>query len=150
MPKDRDISEEEFMNPDDAVIDAILKKSRVVAVVGLSNNEERASHQVAHYLQRHGYSIVPVNPAVDEVLGEKAYPDLLSIPFPVDIVDIFRKREAIPAIVDEALKIDPSVIWMQLGLHDESSAERARKEGITVIQSRCIKIEHTRMSMGIG
>jgi len=129
-------------NPTPDEIREILETSRVVAVVGLSSSEERDSNRVARYLMDHGYKVVPVNPAEREILGQRSYPDLASIPFPVDVVDIFRKVEFIPAIVDEAIAKGARVVWMQLGLAHNESAEKARSAGLGVVQSRCIKIEH--------
>jgi predicted CoA-binding protein len=126
-------------------ITKILQNYRVVAVVGLSSNPERASYQVAQYLQRHGYRIIPVNPGCQEILGEKCYPGLKDIPFPVEVVDIFRKIEAIPPIVDEAIAVGAKAVWMQLELSEPQSAEKARKAGLQVIQNRCMKIEHAAM-----
>jgi predicted CoA-binding protein len=123
-------------------IRAILKNSRVVAVVGLSPKPERASHQVAQYLKEHGYHIVPVNPGQKEILGETCYPSLKDIPFPIEVVDIFRNVEAIPAIVDEAIAIGAKVVWMQQGLAEPASARKARKAGLQVVMDRCMKIDH--------
>ncbi|MDP3183158.1 MAG: CoA-binding protein [Desulfobaccales bacterium] len=123
-------------------IAAILKNYRVVAVVGLSADPSRPSYQVARYLQEHGYRIVPVNPGYKEILGEKCYPSLKDIPFPVEVVDIFRQPEAIEAIVSEALEVGAKVIWMQLGLINEEAARRARAAGLKVVMDRCLKIEH--------
>ncbi len=120
----------------------ILKNYRVVAVVGLSADPGRPSYQVAQYLQRHGYRIIPVNPGCDEILGEKCYPSLKDIPLPVEVVDIFRKVEAIPAIVDEAIAVGAKAVWMQLGLEEPVSAQKARKAGLKVVMDRCMKIEH--------
>ncbi len=125
-------------------IAAILKNYRVVAVVGLSADPARPSYQVARYLQEHGYRIVPVNPGQTEILGEKCYPNLKDIPFPVEVVDIFRQPEAIEAIVSEALEVGAKVIWMQLGLIAEEPARRARAAGLQVVMDRCLKIEHGR------
>jgi predicted CoA-binding protein len=123
-------------------IAAILKNYRVVAVVGLSSDPARPSFQVAQYLQKHGYRIVPVNPACAEVLGEKCYARLQDIPYPVEIVDIFRKVEAIPEIVAEAIQVGAKVIWMQLGLAEPTSARQAREAGLEVVMDRCLKVEH--------
>lgn len=123
-------------------IKAILKNYRVVAVVGLSPKPERASHQVAQYLKEHGYRIVPVNPGQKEILGEKCYRNLAEIPFPIDVVDIFRNLEAIPAIVEEAIGIGAKAIWMQLGLAEPASAQKAREAGLQVVMDRCMKIDH--------
>jgi uncharacterized protein len=121
---------------------AILKSHRVVAVVGLSSDPGRPSYQVAQYLQNHGYRIVPVNPGCQEVLGEPCYPTLKDIPFPVEVVDIFRKIDAIPAIVDEAIALGAKAVWMQLGLEEPQAAQKARKAGLRVVMNRCMKVEH--------
>jgi predicted CoA-binding protein len=123
-------------------IKAILKNYHVVAVVGLSPKPERASHQVARYLKEHGYRIVPVNPGQKEILGEKCYRSLSDIPFPIEVVDIFRNVEAIPAIVDEAIAIGAKVVWMQQGLAEPASARKARDAGLQVVMDRCMKIDH--------
>jgi hypothetical protein len=132
-------------NPLAIEIKEILENSNTIAVVGLSDKPERDSYRVAKYLKDHGYTIIPVNPAKTEILGEKSYPDLSSIPFPVDIVDIFRNIEAVPGIVDEAVKIKAKVVWMQLGLTHNESARKARDAGLVAVQSKCLKIEHARM-----
>jgi hypothetical protein len=129
-------------------ITALLQKYRTVAVVGISPNPSRPSHQVAAYLKEHGFRIVPVNPGQSEVLGEKCYPSLKDIPFPVDIVDIFRQVEAIPAIVDEAIALGAKVVWMQLGLAEPVSAAKARAAGLTVVMDHCLKVEHARRQAG--
>ncbi len=126
----------------------IIKSYRVVAVVGLSNDPGRPSYQVARYLQQHGFRIIPVNPACTEILGEKCYPSLKEIPFPVEVVDIFRKVEAIPAIVDEAIAVGARVVWMQLGLSEPAAAGKARAAGLRVVMDRCLKIEHAALSQG--
>ena len=123
-------------------ITAILQNYRVVAVVGLSPKPERPSYQVAQYLQNHGYRIVPVNPGCREILGEKCYPSLKDIPFPVEVVDIFRQVDAIPAIVDEAIAVGAKAVWLQLGLEEPQSAQKARQAGLQVVQNRCMKVEH--------
>ena len=114
-------------------IDEQLGESRTIAVVGLSQNPDRASHRVASYLQRQGYRVIPVNPMVEEVLGEKSYPDLMSVPVPVDMVDIFRRPEHLPGIVDQAIEIGAKYVWMQDGLVDEKAAAMARSAGIGVV-----------------
>lgn len=119
----------------------ILKRWRVIAVVGLSPDPARPSHSVASLLKRRGYTIVPVNPRIREVLGEKAYPDLRSIPFPVEIVDIFRRSELVGPIVDDAIAIGAKAVWMQLGVIDEAAANRAREAGLEVAMDRCPAIE---------
>ena len=131
-------------NPEDEEIKEILEKNQVIAVVGLSPKPDRDSHKVAKYLQEHGYRIVPVRPKAKEILGEKAYDSLKDIPFPVDVVDIFRKVDAIPGIVDEAIDVGAKVVWMQLGLAENESARRAREAGLQVVMNKCLKVEHSR------
>jgi len=133
-------------------IESVLESYRTVAVVGLSRNPDKASYRVARYLQSVGYRIIPVNPFADEILGEKCYKSLLEVPDTIDIVDIFRPSEDVPAIVDEAITIknrvgSPNVIWMQLGIVNEEAAKRAREAGFTVVVDRCMMIEHRRLSM---
>ncbi|MEK7778229.1 MAG: CoA-binding protein [Chloroflexota bacterium] len=116
------------------LVERQLKESKTIAVVGLSPNPERDSHRVARGLQAAGYRIIPVNPAVaGEVLGEKCYPDLKSVPVPIDMVDIFRRSELVAPVVDEAIEVGAKFIWMQDGVVDEASAEKARSAGIPVI-----------------
>ena len=137
-----------------AEIKEILATSKTIAVVGLSRGPEKESHRVASYLKRHGYRIIPVNPFADEVLGEKSYKSLLDIPSEiqktVDIVDIFRRAEDVPPVVEQAVKLKqksgkPSVVWMQLGIVNEEAAETARKAGLTVIMDKCMMVEHKRL-----
>ena len=120
----------------------ILSKYRTVAVVGLSPKEDRASYRVANYLKQQGYRVIPVNPAVKEVLGETSYPDLSTVPESVEIVDIFRRAEDVPQVVEEAIKVGAKVIWMQLGIVNEAAASRAREAGLKVVMDKCMKIEH--------
>lgn len=127
----------------------ILEAYHTVAVVGLSNDDTRPSYTVASYLNNAGYHIIPVNPTETEVLGEKAYPDLLSIPEPVEIVDIFRRPENVPPHVDEAIAIGAKVIWMQLGISNEEAAAKARAAGLEVIQDRCIRAAHRELIAGV-
>ncbi len=131
-------------NPEDEEIKGILENNRTIAVVGLSTNPDKDSHRVARYLKEQGYQIVPVNPKNEEILGQKCYANLKEIPFSVDIVDIFRKIEAIPAVVDEAIATGAKVVWMQLGLAENQSAHKARSAGLQVVMNKCIKIEHSR------
>ena len=124
-------------------VEQLLEKVQTIAVVGISRNRHRDSQYIARYLQNAGYKVVPVNPAADEILGEKSYPDLQSIPFPVDVVDIFRRPEDIPEVVEEALSINPKVIWLQLGTGDHpEEREKAASKNITFVQKRCIKVDH--------
>lgn len=123
----------------------ILRRYRTIAVVGLSNDPRRDSHSVSQYMQAAGYRVIPVNPGETEVLGEKAYPDLASVPAPVEIVDIFRRPEYIPAIVDQAIAIGAKVIWMQQGIVNEAAAATARAAGLEVVMDSCIRTQHQRM-----
>lgn len=126
-------------------IGKILKEYKTIAVVGLSPKEGRPSHQVAKYLKSRGYKIIPVNPNATEIFGKKCYPDLKSIPERIDIVDIFRRSEDVPPIVDEAIAIGIRVVWMQEGIINDEAAERARKAGLEVVMDRCILKEHMRL-----
>jgi hypothetical protein len=134
-----------FANPDNEQISNLLKNSTTIAVVGISNKPERDSYKVAEYLQKQGYKIIPINPAIKEVLGEKAYSSLTQVSIPVDIVDVFRRSKEVPGVIKEALKLKPKAIWLQLGVIDEEAAKQAINEGLTVIMDRCIKIEHDRL-----
>lgn len=120
----------------------ILKTCRLVAVVGLSPKPDRPSYGVANYLKENGYKIIPVNPNAREVLGEVCYPDLVSIPEPVDVVDIFRRSEEVVSIVEEAIKIGAKAVWMQEGVINEEAAARAKRAGLLVIMDRCMLKEH--------
>jgi hypothetical protein len=126
-------------------IRAVLENYKTVAIVGLSPNPKRDSHKVAKYLKENHYEIVPVNPGQKEILGETCYPNLKAIPFPVDVVDIFRKPDAIPPVVDDAIEIGAKLVWMQLGLVHNQAADKARKAGLEVIMNKCIKTEHMNM-----
>ncbi len=116
---------------------------KTIAVVGISDDPSRPSNYVAKFLEEHGYRVIPVNPNLTEWNGKKCYPDLLSIPEKVDVVDIFRRPEAVPPIVDEAIAIKAKAVWMQLGIINEGAAAKAREAGIEVIMDRCMKIEYT-------
>ncbi|CUW40769.1 putative CoA-binding protein [Magnetospirillum sp. XM-1] len=131
------------MPASDSLIDHIFKTVRTIAVVGFSNNPSRPSHYVAAYLQQRGYRVVPVNPGLDgqEFLGETVYKDLASIPFPVDMVDIFRNSDAAGPITDEAVAMGAKVVWMQLDVINEEAAARAEAAGLAVVMDRCPKIE---------
>jgi len=131
-------------------IKRILSESKTIAVVGLSATWNRPSHFAAKYMKAHGYKIIPVNPAYEEVLGEKCYKSLLDIPEPVDIVDIFRRSEDVPPIVEDAIKIGAKVVWMQLTVVNEEAAGKAREAGLEVVMNRCVKIEHGRFFGGIN
>jgi predicted CoA-binding protein len=128
----------QYTNPPDDEIRRVLQTYKKVAVVGLSSNPGRASHGVARYLQGQGFKIIPVNPGEAEILGEKAYPDLSSIPEKFEIVDIFRRPEHVPAIVDEAIKAGAKVVWMQQGVINHDAAIKASESGLTVVMDRCM------------
>jgi uncharacterized protein len=128
--------------PESDPVADLLRSSHNIAVVGLSANPLRPSHGVSAYMQSQGYRIIPVNPEADEVLGEKAYASLLDVPDPIDIVDIFRRSEFVPEIVDQAIQCKARAIWMQEGVVHESAAEKARKAGLFVIMDSCILLEH--------
>ncbi len=126
-----------------ARVEQILENVRVIAIVGISKNPQKDSHFVGRYLQKAGYTIVPVNPTASDILGETTYPDLKSIPFPVDVVDIFRKPEDVPATVYEALSIGAKIVWLQLGTGTHEELKTIVKEqGSELIQNRCIKVDH--------
>ena len=130
------------MNP----VSEILDKARTIAVIGLSGKRFRPSYGVAEYMKRSGYRIIPVNPNETEVLGEKCYPSLESIPEQVDIVDIFRRSEFVPPIVEAAIKKGAKAIWMQEGVIHEEAARRAEAAGISVVMDRCILKDHRRLA----
>lgn len=127
-----------FRNPDAAAIRALLQSVRTIAVVGLSPNPLRPSHGVARALQQFGYKVIPVRPAVDEVLGERAYPTLSDVAESFDLVDVFRSPEHIAPLVDECLRLGVKAIWLQDGVVDEAAARRAADAGVTVVMDRCI------------
>src|SRR3989337_2145791 len=128
----------------------IRQAAKTLAVVGLSRREARPGYYVPAYMQAAGYRIIPVNPNLDAALGEKAYPDLLSVPEPVDMVVIFRRSEDVPPVVEQAIQIGAKVVWMQLGIINEAAAERARAAGLEVVMDRCMKIEHARLFGGLN
>lgn len=128
----------------------ILAENRSVAVVGLSANEMRPSYFAAKYLHDHGYTVVPVNPRYEEILGQRCYPDLRSIPFPVDVVDLFQRSENVAPFTDDAIAIGARVLWMQLGVVNEAAAARAREAGLEVVMDRCMKIEYARLFGGLN
>ncbi len=127
----------------------IIRSASTVALVGVSANPIRSSNFVAAYLMRTPMTTYPVNPAYEEVLGEKAYPSLAELPEVPDIVDIFRRRDAIPGVVDEAIAVGAKVVWFQLGLRHDEAARRALDAGLQVVQDRCLKIEHARWHGGL-
>ena len=128
----------------------ILAQSRIIAVVGLSAQWHRPSYFAAKYMQDHGYTIIPVNPAYTEVLGQRCYPDLASIPGPVDMVDCFRKSVDIEPIAVAAVAKGAHVLWMQLGIRNDAAAKIALDAGLDVVMDRCVKIEHARILGGLN
>ena len=134
----------ENYNTNHDVVAQILRGAKTIAVVGLSSNPMRASHEVAEYLKNAGYRIIPVNPNETEVLGEKAYARLEDVPEPVDIVDVFRRAEDVPAVAESAIKIKAKVLWMQLGIENAEAAEKARAAGLVVVEDSCLMVEHKR------
>ena len=129
------------MTQPDPIAD-LLQRAKTIAVVGLSSNPLRPSHGVTAYMQSHGYRIIPVNPRIEESLGEKAYATLSDVPEKIDIVDIFRRSEFVEVIVDEAIRLKVSAIWMQEDVIHEKAGEKARQAGIFVVMDRCILKEH--------
>ena len=129
----------------DASIERILREAKTIAIVGLSPKAGRPSYEVAHYLQQQGYRIIPVNPTADRVLGERSYPDLKSVPEKVDVVDIFRRAEDVPPIVEDAVQIGAKAVWMQEGIVNEAAADWARETGLEVVMDRCMLKEHRRL-----
>ena len=131
--------------PEQAYISALLRSSRVIAVVGLSGKKRRPSYGVSEYMQRAGYRIIPVNPNETAVLGEPAYPDLEAVTEKIDMVNIFRRSQFVPQIVDAAIRIGAKAIWMQEGVIHEEAAAKARAAGLAVIMDRCLLKEHQRL-----
>jgi len=129
-------------------IERILSASTSIAVVGFSPKTNRPSHIVGRYLMDNGFTVYPVNPGVDEILGHTSYPDLASVPGEVDVVDIFRRSEDVLPVVEAAIAIGAKVVWMQQGIVNEEAAALARKAGLQVVMDRCIKIDHANMGMG--
>lgn len=139
-------AEERKLYQDVETIRDILHRANTIAIVGLSDKKERASNFVGSYLKSEGYKIIPVNPMKQEILGEKCYPDLKSIPIQVDIVDVFRRPDEMVSVVKEAIEIKAKAIWMQLGLVNREAADLARAAGLLVVMDRCMKMEHGRYS----
>ena len=134
-----------FDNPDDTTLRLLLDRVKTIAVVGLSPQPARPSYRVAQAMQHYGYRIVPVRPLVDSVLGEKAYANLSDIPFAVDLVDVFRAAEHVPAIVGECLALHLPAIWIQEGIVHEAAARQAQAVGITTVMDRCLLKEYVRL-----
>ena len=123
-------------------MEKIMQETETIAVVGLSSRPSRAGHYVPAYLQQQGYRIIPVNPYLDEILGEKVYASLGDIPHPVDLVLIFQRSENVPPFVDEAIEIGAKAVWMQLGIAHDAAAAKARTAGLDVVEDACMMVEH--------
>lgn len=132
------------MNRDKEMKD-ILLSTKTIASVGLSGNQEKESYWIASYLKDQGYRIIPVNPTAAEILGEKAYPDLESVPEKIDVVQVFRKSEDVPPVVDSAIKAGAKVVWMQEGIVNEAAAQKAREAGLQVVMDACMRATHRRL-----
>ncbi len=132
------------MNNDQMMKD-ILLSAKTIASVGLSSNPEKESYWIVKYLKDQGYRIIPVNPTADEILGEKAYPDLESVPEKIDVVQVFRKPEDVPPVVDSAIKVGAKAVWMQEGIVHEEAAQKAREAGLQVVMDACMRVTHRRL-----
>lgn len=129
----------------DSQLRQILSGSHTIATVGFSSNPDRAGYYVPEYLLEQGYHVIPVNPTLKNVLGQKAYPDLLAVPERVDIVQIFRAPEEVPAVVEQAIQIGAKVVWMQPGAGNRKAAKRAQEAGLSAVVDRCMMVEHNRL-----
>lgn len=123
----------------------ILKHSHTIATVGFSSDPDKPGNYVPRYLIEHGYNVIPVNPTLQSVMDRKAYPDLRSVPEQVDLVQIFRKPQDVPPVVDQAIEIGAKVVWMQLGIVNEQAAKKARDAGLSVVMDSCMMVEHKRL-----
>lgn len=136
---------EPHRNPDEAAIRSLLERVRRIAVVGLSPKPDRDSNRIARYLIEHGYEVVPVYPRGDEILGRKAYRSVREIPGGVDLVDVFRRGESLPAVVEDALAANAPALWFQIDCFSEAAAATAAAAGATVVMDRCIMVDHARL-----
>lgn len=130
-----------FENPSREEIKSLLSQTKVIAVVGLSDKQERTSYMVSEAMKKKGYTIVPVNPKATEILGETCYPSLSDIPFPIDLVNVFRRSEYTVEVAEEAVKVGAKALWLQLGVFNQEAADIAIEGGLTVVMDRCIKVE---------
>ena len=138
-----------YQLPNDNILKELFRQSKVIAVVGLSKDETKPSYRVASYLKQQGYRVIPVNPTIDELLGEKSYPSLTDIPEQVDIIDVFRPSDAIPPIAAQAASMVPRCLWLQLGITHPSAEEVAAKvPQMTLVMDRCLMVEHRRLMGG--
>ena len=134
-------------NDQDQLMSEILTSARTIASVGVSSNPEKESHQVVWYLKEAGYRIIPVNPTATEILDEKVYPELSAIPDKVDVVQVFRKPEDVPPVVEEAIRIGAKAVWMQEGIVNEEAARKAREAGLQVVMDACMRATHRRLNI---
>jgi predicted CoA-binding protein len=141
---------EPFANPDDEAIRRLLTSARRIAVVGLSPKPHRASHRVGRFLLESGYDVAAVYPRGEEILGCPVYRRVRDVPGPVDLVDVFRRREELPSVIDDVLAAGAAALWLQIGCIDEDGARRARDAGLTVVMNRCLMAEHARLLAGSG
>jgi predicted CoA-binding protein len=132
------------MNSDQVMKD-ILLSTKTIASVGLSSNTEKESYWIASYLKDQGYHVIPVNPTATEIFGEKAYPNLESVPEKIDVVQVFRKPEDVPPVVEDAIRIGAKVVWMQEGIVNEEAAQKAREAGLQVVMDACMRATHRRL-----
>jgi predicted CoA-binding protein len=130
---------------DDQLMKEILLSAKTIASVGLSSNQQKESYGIVSYLKEQGYHIIPVNPTADEILGEKSYPDLESVPEPIDVVQVFRKPVDVPPVVESAIKAGAKVVWMQEGIVNEEAAQKARAAGLQVVMDACMRVTHRRL-----
>jgi predicted CoA-binding protein len=137
-----------MLNPTPDEIRDLLRQAHTVAVVGLSDKPDRDSYRVAAYLRQHGYRIIPVNPGVTVVLGERAYPSLRDVPERIDLVDVFRRSDAVPDVVDAAIDVGAKAVWLQEGVVHHAAADKARAAGLVVVMDRCVLKEHARLPAG--
>lgn len=129
----------------DTMLKEILRSAKTIATVGLSSNPGKESYRIALYLKEQGYRVIPVNPTASEILDEKSYPDLQSVPEKIDIVQVFRKPEDVPPVVDDAIKAGAKVVWMQEGIVNEQAAQKAREAGLQVVMDTCMRVAHRRL-----
>jgi predicted CoA-binding protein len=129
---------------DPFTIQSIINRAKTIAIVGLSPNELRASHFVGYYLRRHGFEVIPVNPREESILGVRSYPSLSEVPERIDVVDVFRAPDAVPAIATEAVSVGAGALWLQYGVISPEGAEIAERGGLDVVMDRCLKVEHAR------
>ena len=136
-----------FQNPPDSVVREILAQKRTIAVVGCSPKEYRDSHRIAELLMTRGHEVIPVNPGHRQILGVPCYKDLRSVPFPVEMVDVFRRSEFVPDVADQAIEIGAKILWTQLGVYHEEAAQKALNAGLIVIMNKCPAIEYRRLGI---